>query len=199
MSLELLLPLLPLPPPLPHPQLVSLRVEVTEVGGRTDAVEKGGPQRRQLLKLTIEVPRSATVRAVKRGILEKRALPLLTNVLLTHAGQRLEAQQQPPDWQAFSIVHAVLLLSEDNELTLENLATHPAVAEQVVRAGVDGDGADSAEAANRGGVLWIADSAASAPLGNGAFGAVFPGTARFGRNDQVSQSVSQSPRNGRSE
>ena len=170
-----------------------MRVEVIQVA----LSDWGGRRRRQAWKLVVDIPVNATVRAVKRCILEKRALPLLTNVVLTHAGQQLEelqAQQHGQlDWQAFSILHAAVMLSMDNKLTLDNLHTHPAVAEEVICAGGGRDDDGVARAALRvGSVLWINDHEADAPLGNGAFGVAFNGKTRLGHRFQVSQSVARS-------
>eukprot|EP00750_Incisomonas_marina_P013971 INCI17579.1.p1 GENE.INCI17579.1~~INCI17579.1.p1 ORF type:complete len:257 (-),score=41.81 INCI17579.1:1320-2090(-) len=91
---------------------VSVRIQFTPSHGR-------GPKR-----VTVDTASMAPPRTVVRSLLDHLELPLSTTIILSHAGKRLDGDQDV-DWVALSVVHAVQL-SDDTLLSLENLLTHPA-------------------------------------------------------------------------
>jgi hypothetical protein len=139
-------------------------------------------------KITVEVPVAASPAVVRRCLMDRLALPLSATLELSHAGRSLldnKANNVVPgsvvvDWARFSAIDAVQL-PVDTPLTLANADAHAAVAVRVeldsCRAGgADGVGAAPA-ATSPGWRLAVHDD--GKPLGNGACGAVFQGTASF--------------------
>eukprot|EP00750_Incisomonas_marina_P013979 INCI17579.9.p1 GENE.INCI17579.9~~INCI17579.9.p1 ORF type:complete len:398 (-),score=65.39 INCI17579.9:771-1964(-) len=149
---------------------VSVRVKFTPSRGRS-------PKR-----VTVDTTSRAPPRTAVRSLLDHLQLPLSTTIILSHAGMRLDGDQDV-DWAALSVVHAVQL-SDDTLLSLDNLLTHPVTAvtvhtsdSQLPRHEALGEAAVA-----QGWCLHIEDDESCRQLlGRGAFGEVYRGKAVFGR------------------
>ena len=151
--------------------LTSVRVQFTPYS-RADDGDGGSKQ------ITIGVPSPAPPRTVLRCLLDRLGLHLSTTIVLTHAGRRLDGDQDL-DWAALSIVYAAQL-AHDTPLTLDNLPTHPVMASHVRTADVPQAAGEAAGAEAKGWCLDIGDDDPRRNLlGRGAFGEVYSGTSTF--------------------
>jgi hypothetical protein len=178
------------PPPPPAPaDAVAKKLTGTMVPLRVQFSRAGGEEAN--MKITVEVPVAATPSIARRCLMDRLGLPLSATLVLSHAGRPLQdtnaAGGPIVDWASLSVVHAVQLPT-DTPLTLSNADTHAAVAASVVLdsgagGGADGGGRGAGGGAEDAGGWRLAVRDEGEPLGNGAFGAVFPGTAFFARRE----------------
>ena len=178
------------PPPPPAPtDAVAKKLTGTMVPLRVQFSRAGGEEAN--MKITVEVPVAATAAIARRCLMDRLGLPLSATLVLSHAGRPLQdtnaAGGPIVDWASLSVVHAVQQPT-DTPLTLSNADTHAAVAVSVMldsgaEGGADVGGRGAGGGAEDAGGWRLAVRDEGEPLGNGAFGAVFPGTAFFARRE----------------
>ena len=153
--------------------LTSVRVQFTP----SSRADDGGGGTKQI---TLGVPSPAPPRTVVRCLLDRLGLHLSTTIVLTHAGRRLNGDQDI-NWAALSIVYAAQL-AQDTPLTLDNLDTHPVMASRVRTADIPQAAGEAppADAEAKGWCLDIEDDEQRRHLlGRGAFGEVYGGSSTF--------------------